>query len=213
MKEKKSDPTKMARRCFLANCAKFAAGASLLSYSLDSMGNTNDSYEDYAYCIYKCPSPCTYDSECIGCRDDDTGARATCTVRNCAISKELPSCAHCAELAVCEKDLWINYPAQRQFALNKQNEWGLLTGTVPERTKKDAFHVHPTITTDGFTIQNLNQLKVDYKLFNIKGQIVNTGKSSSKEQYVDISNLPSGSYVLYIVKNNELLHLNRIIKN
>ena len=49
MKEKKSEQKKMARRCFLADYAKFAAGASLLSYSIKTFGNTNDNFEDYSY--------------------------------------------------------------------------------------------------------------------------------------------------------------------
>ena len=130
MKEKESEQNKMARRCFLTNCAKFAAGASLLSYSIKTSGNPNDSYEDYSYCIFKCPSPCSYDSECIGCRDDNTGFPATCTVKNCVIAKELPSCAHCSELATCDKDLWINYPG-RYFCCRP------LPAQAPGRKRKD----------------------------------------------------------------------------
>ena len=211
MKEKKEQKI-MARRCFLTDCAKFAIGAPLLYNGIEALGNTNDTYRDYSYCIYRCPSPCSYDSGCVGCRDDNNGARATCTVRNCVIDKNLLSCAHCSELSICDKDLWINYPGQRQFALNKQNEWSLLTGIANDRTKQNVFNVFPNITTDGFTIHSTNHLGIGYKVFDINGQIVKSGKLNSNEQYVDISSLSSGSYILNIIKDNELLYLNKIIK-
>jgi len=51
MKEKKSEKSKMHRRCFLSGCAKYAIGVSLLGYGMNSFGDTNDSYLDYSYCI------------------------------------------------------------------------------------------------------------------------------------------------------------------
>ena len=123
MEENKNKPNSIDRRCFIAGCAKFALGASLLSLTRNSYGNYSDTWEDYTICIFKCPDPCTYDPSCKGCRSDE---KTNCTTKNCAIEKEMKSCAHCANLKDCDKDLWIKYPKQREFALKKQAEWKLI---------------------------------------------------------------------------------------
>ncbi len=212
MKEKKSEKSKMHRRCFLSGCAKYAIGVSLLGYGMNSFGDTNDSYLDYSYCIYKCPGPCSYDTACVGCRDDNTGARLTCTVRNCVIEKGLPSCAHCDKLATCDKELYVNYPGQRNYALNKQTQWGLLAGAGIAGVKEQIYKVFPNSTPNGFTIYSAEPLSADFIILNIHGSIVKSGRIASKKHYVDISYLSSGSYVLSIKKNQKLLFTSKIMK-
>jgi len=212
MKEKESELKKIPRRCFLSNCAKLTLGATLLGSGIKAFGDTNDSYEEYSYCIYRCPSPCNYDTSCKGCRNDDTGARATCTVRNCAIEKEMPSCAHCADLSTCNKSLWVNYPGQRQYALNKQEQWGLLSAGVGASKYKEGFKLYPSSAINGITLQNSNQVKAEYNIMDISGQIRKKGKIQSSEQYVDVSNLNPGNYILNIIKNKDLLYVGKFIK-
>lgn len=209
MKTNESNQNKSDRRFFLSNCLKLSIGASLIGLSTKSFANISDSYLDYSYCIFMCRLPCSYKPSCGGCKTDNS---LTCTVKACVVAKGLPSCAHCSLLATCNKDLWINYPGQRSFALNKQKSWNLLTGIENSELKKEIFNVYPDSTDSGFTIKNTNQLTVSFRLIDINGKVINTGNFNLKEYYVDISNLPGGTYILNIIKDNELLHISKIIK-
>jgi hypothetical protein len=208
MKSKKSNYSKIDRRCFLNNCGKITIGATLLGISTKSYGDIKDDYEDYSYCIFKCPSPCTYTPSCGGCRTDET---LNCTVKDCAIEKEMPSCAHCSELADCDKDLWINYPGQRQYALNKQKEWGL-SDIDDKKFNKFRFKVYPTVTKDKINIENMSGADANFKLINLNGHIVKEGGFKSKKYNLSISKLAIGYYILNIFINKDLIYSSKIIK-
>lgn len=213
MKEKNLERNQLPRRSFLTNCVKIAAGASLLGLNTKAFGIVTDSYEDYSYCIYKCPSPCSADAACTGCRTTTTGGALTCTTRVCVTTtKKLPSCAHCSDLATCNKDLWVNYPGQRQYALQKQNEWKLLSGADANDKIQNRFRVYPTVTGDGITIGNNRQTTVDYRLCDIAGKTAKEGSFDSNDYYLDLLGLASGSYILSLSKGNELLHISKFIK-
>lgn len=209
MKEENTRQNRKTRRCFLADCTKLSLGATLIGLSVKSFGNTQDSWEDYSYCIFKCPQPCSYNQSCIGCRDDET---MTCPVKECAIENEMPSCAHCENLEDCDKDLWINYPGQREFALNKQKAWGLLSNLDDSSAKQVGFRLFPSVTSDKVTIINMRQMRVNYRLFDLTGQIVKESSFTGNKYHLDLSNLHSGNYILNIYKNNKSLHVCKIIK-
>lgn len=209
MKTNETNQNKSDRRSFISSCVKLSIGASFIGLSSQSFANITDSYLDYGYCIYKCPQPCSYNAACGGCRANNS---LTCTTRACAIAKGLLSCAHCSELANCNKELWINYPGQRQFALAKQKEWKLMTG-IDNDLKREVFNVYPNTTDSGFTICNTNQKTVSFRLIDINGRTMNIGNFNSEEYYVDISNLQVGTYILNIIKDNELLYISRIKRN
>ncbi len=213
MKEKKPNSAKMERRCFMSNCLKLTAGAALLGMGTRVYGDVTDSYLDYGYCIYKCPQPCSFTPSCPGCRDATSGPALSCTARICALEKGLPSCAHCADLATCNKSIYVNYPGQRTFALNKQSEWGLLPNLHEAIKDQSGFRAYPTITNNNITISNDNELEVDFYLFDISGQIVKKGKISTSTYLLNVSDLNSGNYILNIFKEDRLLYLSKIIKN
>ncbi len=62
---------------------------------------------------------------CYGCKTplekQGPGIRA-CTVRPCVLERKLVSCAHCRELASCQKELWLNYPEHRKRVLAVQRQ-------------------------------------------------------------------------------------------
>ena len=62
---------------------------------------------------------------CYGCKIEDKPAgvvTANCTVRSCAIEKELDACIECKELKNCDKELWDLFPDfhKQVIALQKQ---------------------------------------------------------------------------------------------
>jgi len=200
-----------SRRCFLNNCVKLAAGTSLLAISGKSNANDNESesYEDFSYCVYRCPNPCSYNPSCNGCRNND---ELTCTVRDCAIDKGFPTCAHCSELAHCTKDLYVNYPRQREVALRKQAQWGLPTGLDDSKFERMRFEVKPTVTQGNFMITNFHQTKVKYNLIDIGGKTIKQGSFNRKEISINIESLAKGVYILQLTHNKQLLYVNKIQK-
>jgi len=53
------------------------------------------------------------DIYCYGCKSKDKPegvALVHCTVRSCAMSKNLECCIECGELAGCNRDLWERFP-------------------------------------------------------------------------------------------------------
>lgn len=48
---------------------------------------------------------------CFGCKSENPGYFCTdCTVKKCAIEKNLPTCAHCDNLSSCDQKLWKDFP-------------------------------------------------------------------------------------------------------
>lgn len=46
-----------------------------------------------------------------------------CTVRQCAMEKELQCCIECDELTTCEKDLWIRFPDFKKAVIEMQKKY------------------------------------------------------------------------------------------
>jgi hypothetical protein len=62
---------------------------------------------------------------CFGCKVESgrLGFNVkSCVVRACVLGKGLVSCAHCGELAACQKPLWTNYPKFREQVLGIQKD-------------------------------------------------------------------------------------------
>jgi hypothetical protein len=57
---------------------------------------------------------------CFGCKVEPArqgeGVKR-CSARVCVIERGLTSCAHCAELPTCQRNLWVDYPAFRKHVL------------------------------------------------------------------------------------------------
>lgn len=105
-----------------------------------SAKNTDEDYDKLAYCCLNCPACDLFiatrdnnqqlkaevarewkmdknenfkleDFNCYGCKADKPAYfHAHCTVKKCAVEKQLPTCAHCDDLDSCDKDLWKDFP-------------------------------------------------------------------------------------------------------
>jgi len=63
---------------------------------------------------------------CYGCKTKDKPegiVLVNCTVRSCAMEKELDCCIECDELVACEKDLWIRFPDFKKQVIEMQKEY------------------------------------------------------------------------------------------
>ncbi|MBN1925240.1 MAG: T9SS type A sorting domain-containing protein [Prolixibacteraceae bacterium] len=202
------------RRCFLTQFTALVTGAALMGTGLKVLADVNDSWEDYSYCIFRCSLPCSYEAACPGCRSDQPyGQLDACTVRICVQEKGLPSCAHCADLATCNKKLWVNYPGQRTFALQKQKQWDLLSGNNELSRPDKGFSVYTNIAEDTVYIKNIKESKYDYKLIDMNGKIIQRNSSLSFIQKLDISNCAAGNYLIIISRDHRIQFSQKVIKS
>jgi len=66
------------------------------------------------------------DIYCYGCKAIDKPEGVVivhCTVRSCAISKNLECCIECEELAECNKDLWERFPDFKKTVIEMQKQY------------------------------------------------------------------------------------------
>jgi len=49
---------------------------------------------------------------CDGCKSDR--ALYNCEARKCAVSRNLPTCAHCEDFPSCEKEIWTKWPQLKE---------------------------------------------------------------------------------------------------
>jgi hypothetical protein len=62
---------------------------------------------------------------CYGCRvpeDKMSLLVKRCDVRQCVLDKGLVSCAHCPDLATCQRNLWTSFPDFRKRVLEIQKK-------------------------------------------------------------------------------------------
>jgi hypothetical protein len=63
---------------------------------------------------------------CYGCKTKDKPEGIVlvhCTVRSCAISKNLKCCIECRELSECNKDLWQRFPEFKETVIEMQKQY------------------------------------------------------------------------------------------
>jgi hypothetical protein len=73
--------------------------------------------------------------------------------------------------------------------------------------------VFPNPSTNVLTIKTSEFEGVSYNLYDALGQIVIQNKLSGAETMVEVKDLPTGSYSLTLVSNNENLKTFKLIKN
>ena len=52
--------------------------------------------------------------ECLGCKSSK--ALFSCTLKQCATRRGLPTCAHCPDFQACTDEQWTRYPKLRETA-------------------------------------------------------------------------------------------------
>lgn len=63
---------------------------------------------------------------CYGCKNKEKSEGVVlvhCTVRSCAISKNLECCIECTELTECKKDLWDRFPDFKKTVIEMQKQY------------------------------------------------------------------------------------------
>ena len=109
------------RRCFLKLGASAGAGLALgclsaphgrLLAAADS--DAAERYRMTAYCCQRCDQCELYRfRQCSTCKFRPGGG---CTIKRCAVSKGVITCAHCAALPTCDKEFWKQKPEVRKLA-------------------------------------------------------------------------------------------------
>ena len=198
------------RRAFIVQTAKITAGISLLSAGLKIRASTETDPEDLAYCCYDC-RPCPNYSTCGGCRSENPNAPYAqgCSVRACAIEKEIISCGLCLELATCDKSLWSAYPLMRQTALNYQSQW-LTTSTEPVNTNN--FSLYPNPVTDKFTLNCPSGLPREYRILSLSGKMIKSGIISGTNCKIDVKDLSQGEYIFQLFSKRRVIFQEKLIK-
>ena len=57
---------------------------------------------------------------CDGCKSDRTPFN--CEAKKCAISRNLPTCAHCDDFSSCDKEIWMKWPQLKEKVQAMQNK-------------------------------------------------------------------------------------------
>lgn len=77
------------------------------------------------------------------------------------------------------------------------------------------YSTYPNPTSDFLTlrIENNDQKKLCYQLFDINGKLIENKKTESNETRISLINLVPATYILKVTKNNEEVKTFKIVKN
>jgi hypothetical protein len=75
----------------------------------------------------------------------------------------------------------------------------------------DNIKIFPNPTRNTLNIQNNDVKNIEIKIFNIMGMEVSRLRTSKKENLLDLSALPSGSYLVSIIELKTLKRIQKII--
>jgi len=79
--------------------------------------------------------------------------------------------------------------------------------------KSPTIKVYPNPTVDNLVVDfNGNNQHLSYQLFNTNGALLSDGNFNKGTSNIDVSNLPTGNYVISILENNQLYKTFKVIK-
>lgn len=84
---------------------------------------------------------------------------------------------------------------------------------VNEVTNTSNFIVYPNPSTTTLTISKNMSGNLSYRIFNLKGQEIQTGRIIQSEKQIPISALPNGVYFMQLFDSNKLLGQQKFIKS
>jgi len=191
--------------------AKITAGISLLGAGLKIRASSDPDPMDYAYCCYGCTS-CPNYSSCGGCRsaNPQNPFPQSCTVRACAIEKEIISCGLCTNLATCDKSLWTSYPQMRTTALYYQSLW-LVTATEP--VDKGNFLLYPNPAGNNVTLTCPSGVSGECRIFSLFGKMIKSDKIYGTTCEINISNLTKGDHIIQLFSQRKIIYSEKLIKH
>lgn len=204
---------KKCRRTFIKNSLAASAGLTLLGSGIKVFADETDEWRWVAFCTQHCDTCSTYTSgNCWSCKSAQ-GLLGHCSVKRCAIDvKNVPTCAHCVELATCDDEFWTNNPDLLEQALELQQTLGI-NPIEENKNQGHRLNVFPNPAKDYITISNPENLKADYELVDLTGkQIIRGTIQSEKHISLNVSGLKPGNYVLNIKNNRTLILSVPIIK-
>jgi hypothetical protein len=197
------------RRSFLRKCVALTAGATVLGSGIKLMANPEDEWRWIAYCGAKCDNTCSWfsNNQCPSCKS----ISYNCSVQKCARAKQIPTCAHCNELDTCDDKFWTDNP--KRYTDIKALRDSLNPTDIKNNTGgKQEILIFPNPARDYLKLQiNGNQI-FNYEIVNINGQILKKGKIESKELTINISDIKPGTYLFRLIRNNNVLQTQQVIK-
>lgn len=202
---------KNCRRTFIKNSLAASAGLTFLGSGIKVFADVTDEWRWVAFCTQHCDTCSAYTSgNCWSCKSAQ-GLLGNCTIKRCAIDiKNVPTCAHCVELATCEK--YDDNPELREQALELQQTLGI-NPIEENKNPEHGLNVYPNPATDYITISNPENLKAEYELVDLSGKQVLFGTIQSEKQVLlNVSNLKPGNYVLNIKDNQTLILSVSVVK-
>tara|TARA_B110000046_G_scaffold35155_1_gene38351 strand:+ start:1012 stop:1281 length:270 start_codon:yes stop_codon:yes gene_type:complete len=75
-----------------------------------------------------------------------------------------------------------------------------LTGI--QETQLNSVSVYPNPAEDNFYLTNLSTYRVEYRIMDVGGRVVKKGAVSQASNYISVSSLSPGVYVLLVAENH-----------
>ena len=101
---------KNSRRTFISNSLKATAGLYIAGTFVSFSGKTKPNPEDFtmiSFCCRNCEECETYkNKQCGGCKSNLNPEVVQCSIKKCAIKKEVVTCAHCSDFDSCTVEKW-----------------------------------------------------------------------------------------------------------
>jgi len=109
-----------------------------------------------------------------------------------------------------------NTDASGTVSQGVQQGYEIFTLGIKETESNISLLVYPNPTADNLTlqIQDYNNEKLSYRLFDMQGKLVNNGQVTAKQTQINTASLPSATYFINVVnQENKQVQSFKIIKN
>lgn len=199
------------RRSFFKKCAVLTVGATVIGSGTELIASTTvDDWRWIGYCGSKCDKTCSYfiNNQCPSCKSSSWA----CTIQKCARAKKVATCAHCSELDTCADKYWVNNPSKYANIKDIRSKLGTTTSVNNQVPDKQDVLLFPNPAKDSLKIQNQQNNSFNFELVNLEGKILRKGSIETTDYTLNISNLKQGTYMFKIMRNNNVLQVQKVLK-
>ncbi|MGD2033437.1 MAG: T9SS type A sorting domain-containing protein [Bacteroidales bacterium] len=201
---KPKENSKCCRRLFIKNSIAATAGLTMLGSGIKLFAEPTDEWYWYGFCTNRCDI-C---EGCNGCKDP-ANLGSQCPQKRCCIDvKNIPTCAHCDELATCEN--FDDWPDLRAQALELQESINA-TSIDNINAEEYSYKIFPNPSTESLNIKSNRINDARYELIDFNGKLRKQGALTSNSQFINISGMPSGNYILRILVNKKQVFSKKLI--